>query len=215
MSPLSLLPQGSPFAAGPRLGPGRAPFEFYPTPPAAIRALLSVERFVGPVWEPACGDGAIAKELEAAGYAVIATDLVDQGYGEPGRDFLAQEKPLGASIVTNPPYGRGLADRFLRQALRFIGETGGQVAMLMNIASLCHPTRHGSFVRRPPRTVYMLDDCVCFPEGDPARASRRTYDHRYCWMIWDHEPKRSCALNWLSTRQEAREKPLTKQKLLC
>lgn len=36
--------------------PKRAPFEFYPTPPEATRALLSVETFDGTIWEPACGD---------------------------------------------------------------------------------------------------------------------------------------------------------------
>lgn len=34
--------------------PKRAPFEFYPTPPEATRALLSVENFDGDIWEPAC-----------------------------------------------------------------------------------------------------------------------------------------------------------------
>lgn len=34
--------------------PKRAAFEFYPTPPEATRALLSVEQFEGSVWEPAC-----------------------------------------------------------------------------------------------------------------------------------------------------------------
>ena len=36
--------------------PKRAAFEFYPTPPEATRALLSVETFEGLIWEPACGD---------------------------------------------------------------------------------------------------------------------------------------------------------------
>ncbi len=31
---------------------------------------------------------------------------------EPGRDFLAKRKPRARHIVTNPPYGRGLADAF-------------------------------------------------------------------------------------------------------
>lgn len=47
--------------------------DFYPTPPAAVRALLSVETFEGAIWEPACGDGAIAGALLAAcsGVAVV------------------------------------------------------------------------------------------------------------------------------------------------
>ena len=39
--------------------------DFYPTPPEATRALLDVESFYDTVWEPACGDGAISKELVA------------------------------------------------------------------------------------------------------------------------------------------------------
>jgi len=61
--------------------PKRAAFEFYPTPPEATRALLSVETFEGSIWEPACGDGAISKVLTEAGYQVVSTDLIDRGYG--------------------------------------------------------------------------------------------------------------------------------------
>jgi len=41
-----------------------------------------VESFEGQIWEPACGDGAISRVLEAAGYQVISTDLIDRGYGQ-------------------------------------------------------------------------------------------------------------------------------------
>jgi hypothetical protein len=33
---------------------------FYPTPPAAVRALLSVEGFYGSIHEPACRKGALS-----------------------------------------------------------------------------------------------------------------------------------------------------------
>lgn len=85
--------------------PKRAAYEFYPTPPEAVRALLSVESFSGSIWEPACGDGAISKVLEAAGYQVISTDLIDRGYGAGGQDFLKSDRPLAKNIITNPPYG--------------------------------------------------------------------------------------------------------------
>ena len=51
--------------------------DFYPTPPEATRAPLAVESFAGPVWEPACGDGAIAKEFEAAGIDVVAIEIAN------------------------------------------------------------------------------------------------------------------------------------------
>lgn len=85
--------------------PRRAAYEFYPTPPEATRALLSVESFEGDIWEPACGDGAISKVLEAAGYQVVSTDLIDRGFGAGGQDFLKSPEPLARNIITNPPYG--------------------------------------------------------------------------------------------------------------
>jgi hypothetical protein len=84
---------------------------------------MSVDR------EPACGTGWISKELMAAGYEVVSTDLVEYGYGTGGRDFLAETRPLAKHIVTNPPYGRGLADAFVKHALKLTAETGGAVAM--------------------------------------------------------------------------------------
>jgi hypothetical protein len=33
---------------------------FYASPPEAIDALCDVERFIGSIWESACGDGAIS-----------------------------------------------------------------------------------------------------------------------------------------------------------
>jgi hypothetical protein len=66
---------------------------------------LSVEAFEGDIWEPACGDGAISKVLETAGYRVVSTDLIDRGYGAGGHNFLKSTKPLAKNIITNPPYG--------------------------------------------------------------------------------------------------------------
>jgi len=183
----------------PRVPERRAAFEFYPTPPAAIRALLSVESFEGDIWEPACGDGAIGRELVAAGYDLIATDITDWGYGYPGYDFLTLDKPFARNIVTNPPYGWGMADRFVEKALSFTATTGGRVAMLLNIASLCHPKRHDFFIRRPPSVIYALDECICFPLGKPERATAHTSKHRYAWLIWDHAHEGDCAMRWLST----------------
>jgi len=193
------------FGSGGRLSPFRAPFEFYPTPPEATRALLDAQTFDGGIWEPACGDGAISKELIAAGYDVVSTDLVDHGYGRSGVDFLEQRLPRAKHIVTNPPYGGGLADAFVRKALAFTAHTGGQVAMLLNIASLCHPERHARFTRRPPSLIYALDECVCWPQGQPRLASKSTLSHRYAWLVWepDGDSTTTTRFRWLTTRPYA------------
>ncbi len=191
----------SPFGASDRLHPNRAPFEFYPTPPEAVRALLSVEQFDGPIWEPACGDGAIARALTAGGYDVIATDIADYGFGVPGIDFLCEPTMRARHIVTNPPYGRGLADRFVGQALRLTRTTGGSVAMLLNLASLCHPSRHPKFIHTPPAAIYGLDALVCYPNGNPQEATTQTAQHRYCWVIWKAGHMGRPSFWWLSTAE--------------
>lgn len=170
---------------------------FYPTPPAATRALLSVETFAGDIWEPACGKGHIARVLDAAGYPVVSTDLNDWGYGTLGVDFLRERSPRARNIVTNPPYGAGLADAFLMKALAFMAHTGGKVAMLLNLASLAHERRTRFWRTLPPARIYTIDGIVCWP--DPERAPPRHFtQHRYCWCVWEPGHDGPAALWWLS-----------------
>lgn len=186
---------------GPQIAPHRAAYEFYPTPPEATRALLSVESFDGCIWEPACGQGHISKVLVEARYDVVSTDLVKYGYGEENRDFLAETRSLAKHIITNPPYGRGLADAFAKHAIKLTAETGGTVAMLMNLSGLCHPLRHDFWTAYPPAVIYALDECICWPYGDPARARTAIAKQRYCWIVWKHGHRGSTTVHWLSTRK--------------
>jgi predicted RNA methylase len=192
--PLPYRPDG-------RIHPSRAAFEFYPTPPEATRALLSVEAFDGNVWEPACGRGHISKVLEAAGVPVVSTDLVQRDFGQGGVDFFRETVSRGKHIVTNPPYGRGLADDFVKHALELCAITDGKVAMLLNLSSLAHPIRHPLWVARPPAKVYVLDELVCWPEDDPLQATRATPFHRYCWVVWYPQRVTATELSWISTRR--------------
>lgn len=70
----------------------REAHDYYATEPKAVRLLMEVETFSRMVWECACGEGHIAKELEKAGYHVYATDLIDRGYGYQ-QDFLKSVAP--------------------------------------------------------------------------------------------------------------------------
>ena len=173
---------------------------FYPTPPEATRALLSVETFDGPIHEPACGEGHMARELSAAGHTVVATDLNDRGYGSAGLDFLGQRVPLARHIVTNPPYGSGLADAFVRKALLLTRQTGGKVAMLLNLSSLAEPTRTPFWRKAPPARLYAIDDIICWP--DPHRAPPTHFTRqRYCWAVWTQDHKGPSAFWWLSSAE--------------
>ena len=52
----------------------------FPTPVWATQALVENEPFVGEIWEPACGDGAMAQVLAMRGNPVVATDLLRQRF---------------------------------------------------------------------------------------------------------------------------------------
>lgn len=173
---------------------------FYPTPPEATRALLSVEDFDGPIWEPACGEGHIARVLETAGLPVIATDLNDRGYGVADVDFLMQRVMRGKHIVTNPPYGSGLADAFIERSLAFTRETSGKVAMLLNLNSLCHHSRTAWWRAHPPARLYAIDSVVCW--SDPDRAPPRHFAaNRYVWAVWTPDHRGPSAFWWLSAAE--------------
>ena len=94
--------------------------DLYETPPCATRALIPFLDRDEAIWEPACGPGAIVRELRDEGFEVYPTDLVDygpDGVGIGGIDFL-MERPTWrrpSVIVTNPPFK--LADEFTRHAL--------------------------------------------------------------------------------------------------
>ncbi len=178
--------------------PRRIPNEFYPTPPEAVRALLSVESFDGSIWEPACGEGAISKVLMDAGHRVMSTDRYAYGFGEAGVDFLAEQTPRAKHIVTNPPYGFGLADAFLFKALALTRKTGGKVAFLLNLASLCHPSRTGLWREMPPARIYAIDGVVCWPEHRYGPAPEAFTRHRYCWVVWTAERPDATRFGWLS-----------------
>lgn len=98
--------------------------DFYATPPEATIACIehAAFNFLVPkgskIWEPACGDGAISKVLETAGYDVISTNINDRGYGETDVDFLKTTKRRAQRIFTNPPFDSpmGTAAQFLRHA---------------------------------------------------------------------------------------------------
>src|SRR4051812_12724007 len=111
----SVLPLTEPPAAAPDIVPRpihisgyqREARDFYATPAWVTQALLRHVRLRGPIWEPCCGDGAMATILTAGGHEVVSTDIADRGFGTSGVDFLACHSVPGGcrSIVTNPPYG--------------------------------------------------------------------------------------------------------------
>jgi hypothetical protein len=180
------------FRTGPRIAPHRAAFEYYPTPPEATRALLSVESFDGPVWESACGEGHISKVLEETGHTVVSTDLATcWGYGDGGRDFLREPQALAKHIVTNPPYGKGFADQFTAHAVRLTRPTAGKVTMLIPIQSLAHPLRHAFWTSNPPAPSTRSTSANAGPTAIPSAPPRPSASSATAGWCGDRVNRRS------------------------
>ena len=133
--------------------------DFFPTPAWATHALISHEPFMGEIWEPACGDGAMSRVLEQTGNRVISSDLYDRGFGEIGHDFLTTDRACD-NIVTNPPYNS--AEGFVRSGLR---SARRKLCLLLRLAFLEGANRH--------RTIFALTPpAAC---GSSASGSRSTF----------------------------------------
>lgn len=145
--------------------------DHYPTPREAIIPFVrSGEPLPGKIWEPACGDGAMARVLLEHGHRVIATNLGDRGYGQTGVDFLeTRELPAGVgTIMTNPP--NYCLDEFVAHAIALRPEKVcifTRLAFLEGRRRFASIFRHGTLVRQ-----YVMADRVIFFAGDTPRAEQ-------------------------------------------
>jgi ParB-like chromosome segregation protein Spo0J len=166
----------------------RDPHDFYPTPRYVTEALLQVETFGRQVWEPACGDGAMAEVLKAAGYEVLASDLIDRGHGDI-EDFLTSNQKA-ESIVTNPPFDKD--DEFVRKALV---STNHKVAMLLSLTFLEGSQRAKWLQITPLKTVHIFASRVNLcKNGEQDRKNGRFV---FAWFVWEHGYFGPPTISWI------------------
>ena len=157
----------------------RSKTDFYPTPPDATEALLNFmdERgMLDPfdrIWEPACGDGAMAKVFMNNGYLTTATDLYPSDYHPGGVDFLATEKDCDW-IITNPPFSQ--AEAFIRRAL----ELGKPCAFLLKSQFWHAKKRLELFRENPPTYVLPLTWRPDFLQGKKSGSPTM----EVLWTVW-------------------------------
>ena len=169
--------------------------DFYPTPDWVTQRLLDNVPLRGPVWEPCCGDGAISKVIERSGHQVVATDLNDRGFGMGGVDFLgARSIPGGCqSIVTNPPYGDGGAERgaprsaklllsFVEHAIRLTQQHDGQLALLLRFTWIAGKRASKLMSSGPLDRVLVITHRIRWFEMG---AQTKQGQHHHCWLFFD------------------------------
>lgn len=176
---------------------GRPADDFYRTPPEAVDALVRLDMARWPrgeVWEPACGDGAIVQRLGAdMGLHVHATDLYPHGNYPGGVDFLATDKLLAPTIVTNPPFK--LAADFARHGLA-LGAT--RVCLLLRLAFLEGQRRTDLWPQLD--RVLVFSKRLTLWRGDHERRDETKGGMiAFAWFCWDRRkaPWQEPTLHWI------------------
>lgn len=170
---------------------GRPENDFYPTPPEVTRALLKVEAFPSEIWEPACGNGAMSKVLEQAGYPVVSTDLEPRDYGEK-MDFLYAHVLLAENIVTNPPFK--IAQQFAMRAL----DLGClKLALLCKLQFLEGQERSTWLRDTPLQTVHVFQNRISMGRNGVKYENGGMM--AFAWFVWEKGYDGKPQIDWIQT----------------
>lgn len=179
--------------------------DFYPTPPEPTRALLKAEASrlsdFPVIWEPSCGDGAMAREMRDMGHDVVASDLVDRGWPNTiMRSFFDFDDAPAPCIVTNPPYdavnyrdGRG---RWITHAMDTLAVD--YMALLLSWNWPGAGGLAGVWAQFPPARVYLMRWKIDFTgAGAPPMLNG--------WFVWDRRHEGETILRMLDRTTDARQ----------
>lgn len=167
--------------------------DYYATEPKAVELLLEVEKFDKKIWECACGEGHISKVLEAAGYEVRSTDIVDRGYGTGGIDFLEDIREWDGDIITNPPYK--YAKEFVEQAMKSVKD-GAKVAMFLKLTFMESKSRKELFTKYPFKTLYVSSSRLqCAKNG---KFDSKGTAIAYGWYVWEKGYEGTPSIRWIN-----------------
>lgn len=173
---------------------GRKHADFYPTPKYAVEGLLRHEHFIGSVWEPACGNGAISEVLEAKGFKVTSTDIIYRDYGLGDIDFLQESTfhsvhTVHDNIITNPPFNK--ANEFIVMAKRYADK---KIALFLKTTFLEGGERHRILIDKnfPFKCMYQFVKRVSFygNKGNSGMIS-------FAWFVWDRAYKGEPVIRWI------------------
>lgn len=175
-------------------GYARNELEKYYTPAWAVEALLRHFDVTahGFTWEPAAGDGGMAKIMQQAGGRVVMSDIAPDSPDDAVRlNFLtAKGAPVSPlvlvnKIATNPPFGPGgsLAFQFCWHAIRLMQPVAGTVAMLMRADFDSAGGRQRLFKEHPAwHKKIVLTERLRWTNLEQKEAGPST---NHAWYIWD------------------------------
>lgn len=171
--------------------------DYFPTPPWATRALcdwLNVEcqeqTLMRSVWEPACGEGHMARPLAGYFKTVYASDVHPYGFGLI-HDFLFEYK-IGDWIITNPPFRLG--EQFARHA---IDQSRRGAALIVRTAFLESGGRFRNlFAPFPPSDILQFTERVPMHKGRLEQFGSTAT--AYCWIVWRKYAPAGTRFHWIA-----------------
>ncbi len=174
----------------------REQHDSYATDPKALTALAEHMQLPHIIYECACGTGHLANELNRLGHKVIATDLIDRGFGQGNVNFLEVESmPEHCDcILTNPPYK--FTNEFIEHALEILPQ-GGKAIFLLNVNNLAGKTRFKRIYSRGVlKELYLFSKrIVCAKNGNFERCTSSAVN--YAWFVFEKGFCGSTVLHWL------------------
>ena len=185
----------------------RANNDFYATPPEEVKNILQYEKLYGTILDNSCGKGHLIEPVkeEYPNNEVIATDLIDRGYGEGGLNFLSPDYPYTDvdTIIMNPPYG--LITEFVTKSLKIADK---KVLLFAQLQFLESQKRYKHiFSNNQPERIYIyVDRIACAKDGnwDNAGSSSMTYS----WIVWD-EVNKEHKFDWLRKYEKENQHKLS------
>ncbi|KQY27279.1 hypothetical protein ASD31_03170 [Rhizobium sp. Root482] len=163
----------------------------YETPEEGTWTILALEQFSAVVSEPFCGRGAIVRVLEAVGYEVVPSDLVDYGtVTKDGEcqgvaDFLETTEGTGFDIVSNPPYGEHM-NAAIAHALRV--HKPRKMALLLNLNVLAgfeDADREFYMEECRPARIYVMKHRLPMMHRDGWDGNKASSQMNTMWCLWE------------------------------
>jgi hypothetical protein len=170
----------------------RDPLDYYVEPEWVSRRLFEDERFIGSIYDPACGSGNIVKAAREARITAYGADIVKRWEGATAvRDFMDPDATSPVpNIVCNPPFGlcddrRTGTHPFVERCLQIAQH---KVALLLPANWVQGSRRSRWLAASPLARVWFISPRPSMPPGHIIDAGLKpgngTTD--YAWFVWHH-----------------------------
>jgi hypothetical protein len=177
--------------------------DWYVEPHECSFTLFELEKFTGPVWDPACGLGRIVSSAQKLGLSSFGSDIVNRGeHCVEERNFFESAPPYDFSnIVSNPPFG--VAEEFVQRAIDLV-PMNGKVAMLLPLVWLSgFSTKRSWLPDSPLYRFYPISPRPSMPPGKVVitgeKVGNGTKD--FAWFVWMKGYEGSAEVRFMNTKR--------------